>query len=110
MDERPLVYSTKPPDPSRAPAADPADPALPPLGQRVSVRREKQGRAGKTVTALYNFQSSDRQLEAMAKALKKQLGVGGSAKAGAVELQGDQVDKVLAWLNAKGYKGVRSGG
>jgi translation initiation factor 1 len=105
--EHPLVYSTGP-----KPAPAPAQPAagLPPLGQRISVRREKQGRAGKTVTALYNFQASGRQLEELAKALKKHLGTGGSAKEGAVEVQGDQVDKVLAWLAGKGYKGVKSGG
>jgi translation initiation factor 1 len=83
---------------------------LPPLGQRVAVRREKQGRAGKTVTAIYELQASERQLEELAKALKKHLGTGGSAKGGAVEVQGDQVDKVLAWLASKGYKPVKSGG
>ncbi len=106
-EDRPLVYST---GPKPAPAAKEAARGLPPLGQRVSVRREKQGRAGKTVTALYNFQASEAQLEEMARALKKHLGTGGSAKAGAVEVQGDQVEKVLAWLAVKGYKGVKSGG
>jgi translation initiation factor 1 len=102
-----LVYSTGPK--KEAPVPVEAG-GLPPLGQRISVRREKQGRAGKTVTALYNFQSSERQLEELAKALKKHLGTGGSAKDGAVEVQGDQVEKVLSWLASQGYKPVKSGG
>ena len=102
-----LVYST---GPQKVEAAVAEAVGLPPLGQRISVRRENKGRAGKTVTALYNFQSSDRQLDELAKVLKKHLGTGGSAKDGAVEVQGDQVEKVLAWLNAKGYKAVKSGG
>ena len=104
-EDRPLVYSSHP-----KPAAPVVQAGgLPPLGQRVNVRKEKQGRAGKTVTAVYGFQSSDLQLEEMAKALKKHLGTGGSAKDGAVEVQGDQVVKVLAWLMAKCYKPVKSG-
>ena len=106
-----LVYSTGPQGPQdvKVKAAAQAG-GLPPLGQRISVRREKQGRAGKTVTLLYDFQSSERQLEELSKALKKHLGTGGSFKEGAVEVQGDQVAKVLAWLSAKGYKPVKSGG
>jgi translation initiation factor 1 len=102
-----LVYSTAPKKEVPVPVEAGG---LPPVGQRISVRREKQGRAGKTVTALYNFQSSERQLEVLAKALKKHLGTGGSAKDGAVEVQGDQVEKVLSWLASKGYKPVKSGG
>lgn len=106
-----LVYSTGPNGAQDVtPKAAPQATGLPPLGQRVAVRREKQGRAGKTVTAIYDFQSSERQLEELAKTLKKHLGTGGSAKGGAVEVQGDQVEKVLAWLNAKGYKAVKTGG
>ena len=106
-----LVYSTGPDGAQDVtPKAGPQQGGLPPLGQRVAVRREKQGRAGKTVTAIYDLQASDRQLEELAKALKKHFGTGGSAKAGAVEIQGDQVEKVLAWLTAKGYKPVKTGG
>ena len=106
-----LVYSTGPNGAQDVtPKAAPQAAGLPPLGQRVAVRREKQGRAGKTVTAIYDFQSSERQLEELAKTLKKHLGTGGSAKGGAVEVQGDQVEKVLAWLIAKGYKAVKTGG
>ena len=101
------MYSSHP-----KPAAAPLEQAvgLPPLKQQVKVRREKQGRAGKTVTVLFGFQASDRQLDELGKALRKQLGTGGAVKAGTVELQGDQLDKALAWLNKTGYKGQKAGG
>lgn len=105
--EHKLVWSSHPkPEPRQEPEAR----GLPPIGQRVSVRREVQGRNGKTVTALWGFQSSDAQLQELAKALKKGLGIGGSAKDGRVELQGDKVAPVLAWLQKQGYKPVKSGG
>jgi len=106
-EEHRLVWSSHP-KPAAAAAPEPA--GLPPLGQRVSVRRETQGRNGKTVTALWGFQSSDRQLDELGRALRKSLGTGGSSKDGRVEIQGDKVAAVLAWLTEKGYKPVKSGG
>jgi len=106
-----LVYSTWPNGPQDVkPKAAPDPGGLPPLGQRIKVRRETAQRGGKTVTALWDFQSSERQLEELAKALKKSLGVGGSAKDGRVEVQGDKVAAVLAWLEKAGYKPVKAGG
>lgn len=105
--EHKLVWSSHPVAP---PPAEPEAVGLPPLGQRVNVRRETQGRNGKTVTALWGFQSSDRQLQELGKALRKALGTGGSAKGGRVEIQGDKVDAVLAWLSKAGFKAVKAGG
>jgi translation initiation factor 1 len=102
-----LVWSSHP-QPQQPAAEEPG--GLPPKGQRVNVRREVQGRNGRTVTALWGFQSSDRQLAELGTALKKALGVGGSAKDGRVEVQGDKVALVLAWLQKQGYKPVKAGG
>lgn len=111
MADSKLVYSTGPNGPQDvAPKAAPNPGGLPPLKQRIKVRRETAARGGKTVTALWDFQSSERQLEELAKALKKSLGVGGSAKDGRVEIQGDKVQAVLAWLEKAGYKPVKAGG
>lgn len=106
-DDYPLVYSDLPPKP-RALSED--EGGLPPLGQQVKVRREKQGRKGKTVTVLFGFQCSDRQAQELGKALRRSLSTGGAVKDGVVEVQGDQLDKVLAWLKAKGYKPQQAGG
>lgn len=105
--EHRLVWSSHP-----APPAPPRPEAegLPPVGQRVNVRRETQGRNGKCVTALWGFQASERQLDALGSVLRKALGCGGSSKGGRVEIQGDKVAAVLVWLADKGYKPVKAGG
>jgi translation initiation factor 1 len=107
-----LVYSSGPE--GHGPAPEPlreAGPAgIPPLGQVIKVRREKQGRGGKTVTALFEFQASDRQRETLAKELRKFLGTGGTVKDNVIELQGDQLAKVLDKLTKLGYKPRQGGG
>jgi translation initiation factor 1 len=107
-----LLYSSGPE--GHGPAAeapkDKGPSGLPPLGQLIKVRREKQGRAGKTVTTLFEFQASDRQRDELAKALKKHLGCGGTVKGNVVEIQGDQLHKILDQLTKLGYKPRQSGG
>lgn len=49
-------------------------------------------------------------LEKMAKQLKAACGSGGTVKDGAVEVQGDHCDKVLALLVGQGHKVKRAGG
>jgi translation initiation factor 1 len=80
------------------------------LGQVISLRREKQGRSGKTVIALFSFQASERQCDTLAKTLKKSLGLGGTAKDGRVELQGECLDKAKTALEKLGYKTKQVGG
>jgi translation initiation factor 1 len=105
-----LVYSTHPEIFQKEESSDLVPLGLPPLGQIIKVRREKQGRAGKTVTALFEFQASDRQREALAKELRKSLSTGGTVKANVVELQGDQLQKVMSKLSELGYKPKQAGG
>ena len=79
-------------------------------GGRVKVRRETGGRRGKTVTTVTGVPLDDAGLRALAGRLKKRCGVGGSAKDGTIELQGDQRDVVLEVLRAEGYDAVLAGG
>ena len=79
-------------------------------GGRVKVRRETAGRRGKTVTTVSNVPVDDDGLKALAGKLKKRCGVGGSAKDGIVELQGDHRDAVVEVLKAEGYDVVLAGG
>jgi translation initiation factor 1 len=81
-----------------------------PSGGRVKVRRETAGRRGKTVTTISNVSLDDAGLRELAGRLKKRCGVGGSAKDGVIELQGDQRDLVMAELQAAGYDAVLAGG
>jgi translation initiation factor 1 len=76
----------------------------------VKVRRETAGRKGKTATTVLNLPLSDDEIRDLAARLKKRCGVGGSAKDGVIELQGDHRDTVVAALRADGYDVVRAGG
>lgn len=79
-------------------------------GGRVKVRRETSGRRGKTVTTITNVPLNDDGLRELAGRLKKRCGVGGSAKDGVIELQGDHRDAVMDVLRADGYDAVLAGG
>jgi translation initiation factor 1 len=79
-------------------------------GGRVKVRRETAGRRGKAVTTVSGVPLDDDGLRALAGRLKKRCGVGGSAKDGVIELQGDHRDTVVEMLRAEGYDVVLAGG
>jgi translation initiation factor 1 len=79
-------------------------------GNRVRVKRETAGRRGKAVTTVYDVPLDDAGLRELAGRLKKRCGVGGSAKDGVIELQGDHRDVVVELLSAEGYDVVLAGG
>jgi translation initiation factor 1 len=76
----------------------------------VRVNRETQGRGGKAVTVVRGLGLEADALVAMGKRLKAACGAGGTAKDGVLEVQGDHVDKVIAWLQKEGRVVKRSGG
>jgi translation initiation factor 1 len=77
---------------------------------RVRVKRETAGRRGKGVTTIYDVPLDDAGLRELAGRLKKRCGVGGSAKDGVIELQGDHRDVVLTELREAGWDAVLAGG
>jgi translation initiation factor 1 len=105
--DRDLVYSTTDGDLRRA--RDPRK-KIHSDGGRVKVRRETAGRRGKGVTTISNVALDDEGLRALAGRLKKRCGVGGSAKDGVIELQGDHREVVMEVLRAEGYDAVLAGG
>jgi translation initiation factor 1 len=103
-----VVYSTTDGDLRRA-----RDPLLTERradGDRVKVRREVSGRRGKAVTTVSGVPIDDAGLKALAGRLKKRCGVGGSVKAGVIEIQGDHRDVVMETLRGEGYQPVLAGG
>ena len=79
-------------------------------GGRVKVKREVAGRRGKAVTTVSNVPLDDAGLRELAGKLKRRCGVGGSAKDGVIELQGDHRTAVVELLRAEGYDVVLAGG
>ena len=102
-----LVYATgrgrvRPPEP---------EPPRRPRGDGiVRVRREKQGRGGKTVTTISGVPLADAALAALASELKRRCGTGGTAKEGVIEIQGDHRDVLVAELEKRGYTVKLAGG
>jgi translation initiation factor 1 len=104
-----LVWSSGDGDLRRARDSKAGRPA-PGGGGRVKVRRETAGRRGKAVTTISGVPLGDDGLRELAGRLKKRCGVGGSAKDGVIELQGDHRDVVVEVLRAEGYDVVLAGG
>lgn len=78
---------------------------------RVDVIRQKAGRGGKTVTVLTGFKGiAARELEELARAIRKASGVGGTLKGSTIEVQGDQRDQAERILKEAGFRPVRAGG
>ena len=98
-----FVYSTNP-DFNFTPApSDNNATTLPPQKQSLRVELDRRNRAGKSVTLITGFIGSTDDLEALGKLLKTKCGVGGSAKAGEVLLQGDFRKKAGEILQKEGY-------
>lgn len=86
-------------------------PGTPPKGDGfVRVRRETKGRGGKAVTVVLGVPLAAPELADFAKELRRRLGSGGSVKDGAIEIQGDHRDAVVAALAARGWKVKLAGG
>jgi translation initiation factor 1 len=105
--DRDLVWSSEAGDLRRRREPERATPAP---GGRVKVRRETAGRRGKAVTTISGVPLDDAGLRVLAGRLKKRCGVGGSAKDGVIELQGDHRDVVVEVLRAEGYDVDLAGG
>ena len=94
----------------RSKPAQPA-PAAAPRDGIVRVGRQTQGRKGKGVTVISGLPLSGEALAELATRLKKRCGSGGTVTdAGAIEIQGDHRDTLVAELGRLGYTARRSGG
>ncbi|WP_353159188.1 translation initiation factor [Myroides odoratus] len=83
---------------------------LSPNEQRLEAHLDKKNRGGKVATIIKGFEGNEEDLKTLAKDLKTLCGVGGSAKDGEIIIQGNFRDKIMEYLQKKGYKVKRVGG
>ena len=76
----------------------------------VRIRRETKGRGGKAVTVIEGVPLPPDELKALAKALKKRCGVGGSTRDSNIEIQGDAREIVKKELEQRGFTVKLAGG
>ena len=67
-------------------------------------------RKGKATTIIEGYEGTDEDFKILAKEIKTKLSVGGTFKEGAIIIQGDYRDKIMALLKEKGFKTKRVGG
>lgn len=79
------------PDPSQAPA-------------KLPIKVVKEKRRGSYVTLVLNIGQHQPDLKKICSALKQRFACGGSIKQETLELQGDQVENVKAYLKEIGLK------
>jgi translation initiation factor 1 len=97
------------PTSSGTPAADRARAATGfPLDRagKITLRREKKGRGGKTVTVIAGLNWPTRQLDELARTLRKAFGCGSSVAGDTVVLQGDMTARAERWLLDHGARQV----
>ena len=76
----------------------------------VRVSRQTQGRAGRGVTVISGLTLRAAELEALASELKRRCGSGGTVRDGAIEIQGEHRDTLVAELARRGITAKRAGG
>ena len=90
----------------------PVLPSAPPTSgpARVRVGREVAGRGGKGVSVIRGLPLPPAALEELATRLKRLCGAGGAVRDGAIEIQGEHRDRLVAELVKLGYEAKRAGG
>ena len=96
-----IVYST---DPAfKLHEEETSSDTLLPAQQKLRVKLDTKHRAGKAVTLVEGFIGTSADAAELGKKLKSFCGTGGSVKDTEIIVQGDNRDKVLAWLQKNGY-------
>ena len=67
-------------------------------------------RKGKPLTIIEGYTGADQDFKQLAKEIKQMLSVGGSFKNEQIIIQGDYRDKIMKFLEDKGFKTKRVGG
>ncbi|RLA58548.1 MAG: translation initiation factor [Epsilonproteobacteria bacterium] len=93
------------PEPDPIPAA--TDPAGVQGPERLVVHRERKGHGGKTATRVQGLAVPAADRRALAKDVKRALGSGARWEADDLLIQGDLLERVAVWFEARGHRVVR---
>ena len=95
-----------PPGPATPPPVDAASPQRLWKMGKVTLQRETAHRGGKTVIVIKDFASHLplSVIETIAKRVRSACGCGGTMKDKRIEIQGDQVARIRAVLEAEGFQ------
>jgi len=106
-----LVYSTdKAIARKKKPVEKVRQASLQSMQKKVTVRLERKGRSGKSVTVIDGLQMPQDKQDVLLKQLKTMLGTGGTVQDTSLEIQGDHRDALMEMLEKMGCKAKRSGG
>jgi translation initiation factor 1 len=106
-----LIYSTDRTIPRKEPSPERPPQGRPHQSQKsVSVRIERKGRAGKSVSVIEGLPLSRKEQEGLLKQLKAKQGTRGTFTDTSIEIQGDHRDALMALLEGMGHRAKRSGG
>ena len=84
-------------------------PGAPHAEERVTVRFERAGHGGKTVTVVAGPGLRGAKLDELAREVARALGLGARAEKGELLVQGDQCARLVEWLAKRGFGDVRRG-
>lgn len=69
----------------------------------LTVKTDRSGRAGKTVTLVTGLEHNPGVIEKLAREIKQNLGTGGTIRGKVIEIQGDRVKQIKDFLVSKGF-------
>lgn len=98
-----------PPGPEPLTPAPRKVPGAPHAAERLTVRFERAGHGGKTVTVVEGPGLRNARLAELAKEIARALGVGAREEGGELHVQGDQCARLVPWLEKRGFGDVRRG-
>lgn len=97
-----------PSDPERTPSRSPS-PAPSRSTARIVVRRERKGHGGKAVTIAEGPGLADQDLATLAREAARALGAGARVEDDALVVQGEQTERLVAWLGTRGFGAISRG-
>ncbi|HPG41641.1 MAG TPA: translation initiation factor [bacterium] len=99
-----FVFSTNPDYSPQANEPEQREPVKKTTVQTLKIYLDKKGRKGKSVTVIEGFMVNPQHLETIARQLKQELGTGGTARQGSIEIQGDHRKAIADKLTKAGHK------